>query len=281
MSDHDRSSASTHPDELLAGLVDGTLTPAERAEVQSHLDACERCRGEVRMAESARRALGALPEVETRWGVGRAAVEEARSSRPERKLRRFAPAAGVAAAALLLVGVGFAVLHGPQNGGGASNAARPAGSAAPPNAQANGASAPLIRRVNRNYDAQGIEGLAARYSTSRDFGRGAFEPVPAPAPSAQEDGAGVASPARSAAPQSGPVQLSNEDAVVACVDSAAGLDRTVRPARVIVARFHEKPALIGIYLSGPGANQPADLLVVWVASRECQFLHYASHRISP
>jgi hypothetical protein len=284
MSDREHSSASTHPDELLAGLVDGTLTPAERAEVQSHLDGCERCRADIRKAESARRALGALPEVEPLWGVGRAAVEEAGKSRREHRFRRFAPAAGVAAAALLLVGLGFAVLRGPMGGGGGSNAAQaPAlgGSSAPAAPQARGASAPLIQRANENFDAKAIESLAASYSASKDFGRVAVQPAPVPTPSAAEDGPGVESATPSLAPQTRPVRLSDEDAVVACVNSAAGLDRSVRPARVIVARFDEKPALIGIYLSGPGADQPADLLVVWVASRECQFLHYASHRITP
>ncbi len=283
MSDRERSSVPTHPDELLAGLVDGTLTPAERAEVQSHLDGCERCRGEIRKAESARRALRALPEVEPPWGLGRAAVEEARSMRREHRFRRLAPAAGVAAAALLLVGLGFAVLRGPMAGGGGSNAARPAAGSPAPSAplQPGSATAPLIQRANENYDAKGIERLAASYSASRDFARASLQPAPAPAPSTAADGGGVESGTPSLAPQAGRVPLSDEDAVIACVDSAAGLDRTVRPARVIVARFEKKPALIGIYLSGPGAGQPPDLLVVWVASRECQFLHYASHRIAP
>jgi hypothetical protein len=51
--------------------------------------------------------------------------------------------------------------------------------------------------------------------------------------------------------------------------------------RVIDARFEEKPALIGIFLQGPGAGQPADLVVVWVASHDCQVLSYASHRVAP
>ena len=34
----------THPEELLAGYVDGTLTDPERAVVDAHLPTCERCR---------------------------------------------------------------------------------------------------------------------------------------------------------------------------------------------------------------------------------------------
>ena len=54
-----------------------------------------------------------------------------------------------------------------------------------------------------------------------------------------------------------------------------------RRSRSSYARYEEKPALIGIFLHGPGANQPADLVVVWVASKECAVLTYASHRITP
>jgi predicted anti-sigma-YlaC factor YlaD len=279
MSEHPHSSAASHPDELLAGLVDGTLTPAERAELQTHLEGCERCRAEVRQAESASRALRALPEVEPPWGLGRPAVEESRKRRRAHRFRRLAPAAGVAAAALLLVGLAFAVLRGPQNSGLGNSAApaeaggagrTPAASPAPEPSAAAG----LIKRESTNFDAKGIEHLAESYSASTSLPR-----VPQPqvqAPSTAPGGSSAPAPSAARA-----VSLADEDAVVACIDSAAGLNPSTRPARVIAAQFEAKPALIGIYLSGPGADQPADLLVVWVASRECRLLHYASHRIAP
>jgi hypothetical protein len=55
----------------------------------------------------------------------------------------------------------------------------------------------------------------------------------------------------------------------------------VTPVQVIDARYEEKPALIGIFLRGPGADQPADLVVVWVASHQCELITYASHRVKP
>jgi anti-sigma factor RsiW len=277
MSEHDDSAASTHPDELLAGLVDGSLTPAETAEVKAHLDGCERCRSEIRLAESASRALRSLPEVEPPWGLGRPAVEEARRRRRAHRFRRFAPAAGVAAAAILLVGLAFAVLRGPQGGGGASSAARaPVGGSGPAGAPApTVAPGPLIQRKDVNFDAKGIERLAASYSSSRNFPR-VVQPQAEGASSQPASSTAPAAPSEDRA-----VPLADERAVVSCIDSAAGLDPSTRPARIIAARFESKPALIGVYLSGPGAGQPADLLVVWVASRECRLLHYASHRIAP
>ncbi|HXF58014.1 MAG TPA: zf-HC2 domain-containing protein, partial [Actinomycetota bacterium] len=53
-----------HPEELLAGFVDGTASADERALVERHLAACERCRLEVELAARARAALAALPELE-------------------------------------------------------------------------------------------------------------------------------------------------------------------------------------------------------------------------
>jgi hypothetical protein len=52
-----------HPDELLAGYVDGSATPDERAVVDQHLALCPTCREEVQLAADARAALISLPEL--------------------------------------------------------------------------------------------------------------------------------------------------------------------------------------------------------------------------
>jgi hypothetical protein len=45
------------------------------------------------------------------------------------------------------------------------------------------------------------------------------------------------------------------------------------PVRMIAARFEGTPAYLGIFLSGPGAGQPADTATVWVVSRVgCEIL---------
>jgi hypothetical protein len=109
----------------------------------------------------------------------------------------------------------------------------------------------------------------------------------APATSAPTSGPATSAPAGHASSFS-PTTIHSEDSTrrsaasaVSCIDAAAGLDSSAQPVRVIEARFQEKPALIGIFLNGPGAGQPADLVVVWVSSQDCVFLHYASHRIGP
>jgi anti-sigma factor RsiW len=52
-----------HPDELLAGYVDGSATPEDRAVVDQHLATCATCREEVQLAADARAALISLPEL--------------------------------------------------------------------------------------------------------------------------------------------------------------------------------------------------------------------------
>ena len=66
----------THPDELLADYVDGSLTPEEGAAVDAHLASCARCRAEVDVASRAARALASLPEPRAPAGVTDAAIAE-------------------------------------------------------------------------------------------------------------------------------------------------------------------------------------------------------------
>jgi len=312
---------SAHPDEALAGLVDGTLTPAERAELQAHLDGCERCRAELALAESAAQALRSLPELDAPWGLGREAIAEAGkgAARPDRS-RRFAMVAGIAAALILVVGLSVAVLRSPNGGGNANSAGAvnttgatsgpvPAGKIFAPRA-------PVIVKSTKNFSAEDVAGLATDYSaraarssspraTSPEFASAA--PTSGAATSGPftsgitgggttagttgTAGGGTSAPAGSSGPEtSGAVGLSGTSAQhdlaaqlgpVACVDRAAGYARSTLPVRVIDARYEEKPALIGIFLQGAGANQQVDLVVVWVASKECNVLSYASHRVTP
>ena len=60
----------THPEELLAGYVDGTLSAKERDAVESHVAECARCSREIALATSARSALRSLPEVPAPPGFG-------------------------------------------------------------------------------------------------------------------------------------------------------------------------------------------------------------------
>jgi anti-sigma factor RsiW len=53
----------SHPEDLLADYVGGTLDERERAAVDAHLPGCARCSAEVRQAEAARAALSELEYV--------------------------------------------------------------------------------------------------------------------------------------------------------------------------------------------------------------------------
>jgi Putative zinc-finger len=300
MSDLQRPSDSAHPDEALAGLVDGTLSAAERVNLQAHLDGCERCRSEVGLAESAARALRSLPELDAPWGLGRPAIEESRKRNPAPRFRRISAVAGVAAAAILVAGLSIAVLRGPQ---GHSGALRPTTSSAPVAPDSSGAgssnakiAAPPIVRTTQNYSSNDIAKLAtdsAKGAAGPSINTGPA-PSTSPVPSMESTSAPAGSPVSSGpsggtspkssffvSPSSRTASSFDAAGAVSCIDAAAGLDRSALPVRVIEARFEEKPALIGIFLNGPGAGQPANLVVVWVSSTDCEFLSYASHRITP
>jgi anti-sigma factor RsiW len=52
-----------HPDELLAGYVDGSAGPEERRLVEEHLATCSQCQEDVQLAAEARAALATLPQL--------------------------------------------------------------------------------------------------------------------------------------------------------------------------------------------------------------------------
>ena len=54
----------SHPEDLLADYVGGTLDERERAAVDAHLPGCARCSAEVRQAEAAKAAFGAANPIE-------------------------------------------------------------------------------------------------------------------------------------------------------------------------------------------------------------------------
>ncbi len=66
----------THPEELLAGYVDGTLSAQDRAVVDAHLTTCDDAGGEVAQARVAVAALGGLPEAPAPAGLGAKAMAE-------------------------------------------------------------------------------------------------------------------------------------------------------------------------------------------------------------
>jgi hypothetical protein len=252
----------THPDDLLADYVDGTLDPRARAEVDAHLAGCERCRADLRWATRARSELRGAPEAETPPDLrerilARTASESIPAPTPLGQAhagRRPAPAAwlaGIAAAAALLIG--FFVFSGLQT---PSPTAGVAGGAAAPEANApgspalssgGGGSAGLVLAPNANYDETAIQKLAASVATN-----------------------GV---------QIGSRTVGDATAATACLTKGDKISGSEQPVELIQAKFGGKPAYLGVYrLTTPG-DAPYRV-EVWVVSKaDCSVLSFAQQLI--
>ncbi len=265
----------THPEDLLAGYVDGTLTEKERAVVESHLTTCETCREEVALARAAIPALAAIPDEPVPLGVVGPVLAEARR-RDERRigsrLGRLQWGLGLAAAAALVVALAVTL---PNLGGGAENATRAQGGGggvgaaeSPKAAQApTDALAALqgLEHQSIDYDQASVQALAGVVAREgAPFGEGEIAPSPSgtPAPEAQQ-------------------ALSDPSSAIRCLrSSGAEISADHQLVRVIEASYEVTPAYLGVFLEGPGAGQAADTVVIWiVAKQSCAILDLASKHI--
>jgi anti-sigma factor RsiW len=255
----------THPDELLAGYVDGTLRGDDLETVRAHLAECRRCREETALASAAARALAATPAPAPPSPPGDAAIREARrrvgSPTPARARQtptwyRWAGAAAAAAAvvvalALLLPGVG----QGPSGASSAAQAARSAD-----------VGGPLTLEVQRtNYDTASLQALGVAEGATQTAGSSA-----AIAPQAEAT-AGLATGSPSPAGTS---------KALACIHEAWPTVAGQQPVRLIAARFEGKLAYLAVYLHGPGEGEPPDLLTITVTyAGTCTFGPTFAHRL--
>jgi hypothetical protein len=258
----------SHPEDLLADYVGGTLDERERAAVDAHLPGCARCSAEVRQAEAARAALSELEDVPVPFGVTGPVLAEA-GRRFERRgvaWGRVQWAAGLAAAAAFVVVVTLNV-----GGEDAQNAAAPerttavAGETGAAGAEAATPGvipfAGLERQTDVNYDEAGIRAVATEA---------------AGAVVAAEDAPGTQAAFAST------VQDSKERTSLArdCVDQSGVRGPNDVLIRLIEAQFEGTPAFIGVYSEGPGAGQTPDHIVVFVIAKDdCGILSTASQRI--
>lgn len=263
----------SHPDDLLADYVDGTLDERARADVDTHLLGCERCRDEVRLAASAKAALVELEDRPVPFGVTGPVLAEA-GRRFERRRgvtwERFQWAAGLAAVAALVVVVALNVGDGGSENTPSSAAAGTGATGATGSTEAAELAAPplpfqgLERQEDVNYDLDGIEAVAvetadALVSVQAGQGAGTFA-----SGAAAEDSAQRTADAKSCVRQS---ELQGPGDVL---------------IRLIEAEFEATPAYIAVFAQGPGAGQPSDhVVVVVVATDDCRLLTSASQRIPP
>jgi hypothetical protein len=258
----------THPEDLLADYVDGTLDEPQRAVVDTHLAECASCADEVATARRAVSALASLEDEPVPFGVTGPVLAEA-GRRLERRRsvvwERVQWALGAAAAAALVLVVALNLGGGAEPGQDAAReqvtaAGAEAGAEAPAATGGGSSLAFVFRGLERQEDV--------------DY-----------------DDAGIVALARDAVPiVTGQLAQAEDQAAFAPADDAlACIEQSGAPTvgdprdtllRVIEAEYAGTPAYIAVYAEGPGAGQPADRVVVWaVAVDDCRILTTASLRI--
>jgi len=251
----------THPEDSLAGYIDGTLPPGERAAVDAHLTECGRCRDEVRLAGGARTALKTIPEVPAPAQIASRALEEAGTARRDPaadgtpRWYRYAGIAAAAAAVLFVLTLALPRIgqHSGQAADSKRNTAEAGGAASNPTALA----AAQIEIQHANYDSASLTEFATSFS-SQDSGVGPAASATAPAATGTQQ---------------------QTDKALACVVRSAP-DETGQLVRLIKARFQGQPAYLAVFLEGPGAGQPADAVSIWVfGTRDCAILSYSNARL--
>ena len=247
----------THPEELLAGYVDGTLSAQERAVVETHVAGCSKCSREIAMASSARSALRGLDDVPAPEDIGSLAIQEASGHRgapgvggTPRWYRVGGLVAAVAAGLLVFTLVLPRIGQSDDAGGGDQ---RELSTAAGDTEAGKLSAASGIEISHENYDNTSLTALISSLAAG--------------------DSAGGSMAAASAPPiplaTGGQAQVNK---ALACIVRSAP-DETGDLKRLIRARFEGTPAYLAVFTEGPGAGQPADTAIIWVfATDDCRIL---------
>lgn len=256
----------THPEETLAGYVDGALTTRERAEVDAHLASCAECREGVELARAGRAAVAALPEVPVPLGVTGPVLRNVRKERPW--LTRAGRPVAFAAAAALVAAVGWVGLRslggaGDQPSQTTADTTAPAAedgeaeTAADGPKEAGATNAFALEEQDVDYDDAAVQALARSIAGGRLYAAGGDD-------------------ARSA-------ELQVDDPLseaLACLREGAGIGPSDQPVRVIEARFQGTAAYLGAFLTGLGAGQAPDRLSIYVVAKGgCTLLSFAQQRL--
>jgi len=246
----------THPEELLAGYVDGTLSAQERAVVETHVAGCSKCSRDIAMASSARSALRDLHDVPAPEDIGSLAIQEASGHRgapgvggTPRWYRVGGLVAAVAAGLLVFTLVLPRIGQSDDAGGDQRELSAAAGDTEAGKLIA----ASGIEISHENYDNTSLTALISSLAAG--------------------DSAGGSMAAASAPPiplaTGGQAQVNK---ALACIVRSAP-DETGDLKRLIRARFEGTPAYLAIFTEGPGAGQAADRAIIWVfATDDCRIL---------
>jgi hypothetical protein len=250
----------THPEDLLADYVTGTLSQSDRHDVDVHLRSCDRCRRDIALAGAARTALSQLTAAPAPTGLGDRALADRRrpvSSGGFSSSHRWAAGAAVAAAVFLLAGVVLPQLGSPAREDAATLAS---GSAEPGTAQAGEDAAGSSRRVevrDKDYSTTDVQELALGAGALADQGASSS---PEPADAAFGEAAGTSYASRAA--------LTARECLRTAYPPEEG-----EPLRLIDARFERTPAYIGLFRDRSGTDGAAgSVLVIVAAKRDCRVL---------
>ncbi|HEY7401222.1 MAG TPA: zf-HC2 domain-containing protein [Actinomycetota bacterium] len=270
----------THPEDLLAEYVDGSLGTTDRAGVDAHLAQCARCRGEVQLATAARGALRAVPEVAAPPDVASRALREAAAAQAEPEgPPRYARLLPIAAAAVL---VGLLAITIPRLGD--HDRAAPAAQAGGVTGAAEATDGALTPR-------------AADVGTTRDLARLAKTGVPVEQQELDYDDAALRSLVDGAAAQWAGAALPGATRPAALgyagettsADSAKATDCVAAdvpkpPGAVLVqlieASYQGEPAYLAVVIEGAKAGQPAQNAVVYIVRKDdCSLVRVAASKI--
>lgn len=259
-----------HPEELLAGYADGSLSDKERAAVESHLSSCARCREESELSMRSVATLRQIEQVPVPVGVMSPVTAELgrrmSSTRPRPISQRVLWAAGGAVAAAFIGVLAIWVLPGIGTNNGAAGSASAPEAASATSAGVTGGGGALstagaarahqvtIEHQSTNFDQPALAKLAT--AAAADVGTSALGPA--------ADDTTQPSPTRSA---------------LTCVGKGAQVEPQDVLVRLIAARFDGKPAYIAVYVTGPASSQPPKSVLVWVVdSQTCSFASFTSKR---
>ena len=183
--------------------------------------------------------------------------------RRARSWERLSWAAGLAAAASLVVVVALSLGGASEEPALERSADGVTGAEAPAPAATEAASGLLAflgleRQLDVTYDDPGVRSLA------------------------RDAAALVSGEHQTAEGVAGNQAFGSPDEALACVRRSGGPTTEPRDSlvRLIEAEYRGTPAYLAVFAEGPGAGQPPDTILVWVASKgDCSILTIASLRI--
>lgn len=263
----------SHPLERLAQLVDGSLEPLERSQVEAHLRSCDTCRGEVAAASAARAALGTLPPPEAPdLAASFSPADVARlTTEPAPASRRWSKAAPALAAAAVIALIAIVI---PRLGTSSVDQATTADGLAEAGTDDGGGL--RLQLDPTDFDEAALDRAAVAFAAS--VAADAPPEAGAPVEGAPEEDAVAPSGAVSAsqARTAGPGRTAR---AVSCLTAAfPGFPGEIVEVRR--ASFRGTPAFLGVVLEGGAPSGPPEIVSIWVAGTEdCSILSFTSARV--